>query len=186
MNATPQAVLEFWFSSEAEARWFSSTPSFDARVAQRFGSTARELARGPFPHPVWESGPEPALALIIMLDQFPRNMFRGTGKAYAWDDRALGVAGRTVDRGWDMEVEPSRRKFVYMPFMHAEDLAAQERCVALCRERLDDGGATLRFAREHRDIIARFGRFPHRNDELGRDTTAEEAAFLEAGGFNPD
>ena len=85
-----------------------------------------------------------------------------------------------------MALSADRRKFAYMPFMHAEDLQAQERCVALCRDRLDDGGATLGFAEEHRDIIARFGRFPHRNDELGRDSTAEEIAFLEGGGFNPN
>ena len=182
----PGDILRFWFSAEAEARWFKSTPAFDARIAQLFGDTAAALARGPFPHPLWEEDAPSSLALVIALDQFPRNMFRGSRKAYAWDAQALGVAERLVERGFDMALSADRRKFAYMPFMHAEDLQAQERCVALCRDRLDDGGATLGFAEEHRDIIARFGRFPHRNDELGRDSTAEEIAFLEGGGFNPN
>ena len=182
---TPGEVLRFWFSDEAEARWFDSDPSFDARVTQLFEDTAETLARGPFPHPLWEEGPEDALALIIALDQFPRNMYRGTRRAYAWDGHALGVSERMVERGDDMALDADRRKFAYMPYMHAEDLAAQERCVDLCREHLEDDGATLEHAIVHRDIIARFGRFPHRNDELGRQSTEDEVAYLEGGGFNP-
>ena len=182
----PHDILDFWFSDEAEERWFSSTPEFDAVIRERFEEAAVALAAGRFPNPVWESFADDALALVIALDQFPRNMYRGTARAYAWDPMALGVAQRMVEREQDLALAADRRRFAYMPFMHAEDLAMQERCVELCGERLDDGGATLGHAVTHRDIIARFGRFPHRNDELGRESTAEEIAFLQDGGFNPD
>lgn len=179
---TPQDVLDFWFSEEAEKRWFNSTPSFDARILQLFEDTATELARGPFPHPIWEETPEASLALIIALDQFPRNMFRDTRKAFAWDAQALGAAERMVAKGWDMELPKARRSFVYMPFMHAEDLAAQERCVELT-EPLP--GTTHKHAVAHRDVIAKFGRFPHRNAVLGRESTEAEKAFLADGGYDP-
>lgn len=178
-------VLDFWFADETKAHWFNSTPSFDAEISQKFQAAAETLAKGPFPHPVWETDAESALALIIMLDQFPRNMFRGSPRAFAWDGHALGVADRMVDSGWDLEVPADRRSFVYMPFMHAEDLTAQNRCVELSGSQLDDGGSTLRHAKAHRDVIERFGRFPHRNNVLGRKSTSEEVEFLETGGYNP-
>ena len=179
---TPEDILDFWFSDEAKQRWFNSTPEFDARIMQLFEDTATELARGPFPHPIWEETPESSLALIIALDQFPRNMYRDTRKAYAWDDKALGVAERMVEKGWDRELPDAQRKFVYMPFMHAEDPAAQHRCVELSED-LPDG--THEHAVAHRKVIAEFGRFPHRNDELGRQSTAAEKAFLAGGGYDP-
>ncbi|MGB3455014.1 MAG: DUF924 family protein [Litorimonas sp.] len=180
---TPDDILGFWFSDATEARWFNSTPEFDAEIRQRFEDTAETLAKGPFPHPDWEADPQSALALVIVLDQFPRNMYRNTRRAYAWDPHNLGVAERTVDKGWDLELDVDRRKFVYMPFMHAEDLTAQNRCVELAGARLEDGGSTLRHAIAHRIVIKRFGRFPHRNDELGRDSTPEEIAYLDRGGY---
>lgn len=182
---TPSDVLDFWFAAETKAHWFNSTPSFDAEISQTFQAAAETLAKGPFPHPVWEADAQSALALIIMLDQFPRNMFRGSPQAFAWDGQALAVAERMLDRGWDMETPTSRRSFIYMPFMHAEDLTAQNRCVELSGSRLDDDGGTLRHAKAHRDVIERFGRFPHRNMVLGRESTPEEKAFLESGGYNP-
>lgn len=183
---TPADVLGFWFSNPVKARWFNSTPDFDADIIAQFGETSATLAKGPFPHPTWETDPESALALIIALDQFSRNMFRGKADAFQWDADALGVAERMVDQSWDMDIAASRRAFVYMPFMHAEDLAAQNRCVELTGSRLDDGGGgTLKAALSHRDVIEQFGCFPHRNTTLGRDSTPEETAFLKSGGYNP-
>jgi len=182
---TPAEVLDFWFSGTAKAHWFNSTSVFDAEVRARFGQGAETLAKGPFPHPTWENDAQSALGLIITLDQFPRNMFRGSPRAFAWDGRAGAIAARMVDRRWDMEIPEDRRPFVYMPFMHAEDLMAQNRCVELSGSRLNDDGSTLRHAEAHRDVIERFGRFPHRNDALGRESTSEERKFLEAGGYNP-
>jgi uncharacterized protein (DUF924 family) len=182
---TPADILDFWFSDRAKKRWFGSTPDFDAEVLQHFEDTAETLAKGPFPYPGWEDTADGALALIIALDQFPRNMFRDTRRAFAWDAKALAAAERMVDASHDMDVPVDRRAFVYMPFMHAEDLAAQNRCVELAGSRLDDGGSTLKHAKSHRDVIERFGRFPHRNEVLGRESTAEERAFLEGGGYDP-
>lgn len=183
--STPTDVLDFWFADETKAHWFNSTPSFDTEISQKFEAVAETLAKGPFPHVAWEADAPSALALIIMLDQFPRNMFRGTPRAFAWDGHALSVAERMVDGGWDLDIPTDRRPFVYMPFMHAEDISAQNRCVELSGSRLDDGGSTLRHAKAHRDVIEQFGRFPYRNAVLGRDTTPEEDEFLEAGGYNP-
>jgi uncharacterized protein (DUF924 family) len=183
---TAAAILGFWFSDPVKARWFSSTPAFDAEIKATFGETANRLGQGPFPHPTWEATPDQALALIIVLDQFPRNMFRGQAAAFQWDAHALGISERMVDKGWDMDIPVNRRAFVYMPFMHAEDLSAQNRCVELTGSRLaDDGGKTLEAAISHRDVIERFGRFPHRNKTLGRDSTPDEIAFLDNGGYDP-
>ena len=184
---TPADILDFWFSERAEERWFSSTPAFDDEIKAAFGETAKRLSHGPFPHPTWEATPSEALALIIALDQFPRNIFRGQAAAFQWDPHALGISERLVDRGWDMDIPVARRAFVYMPFMHAEDLTAQNRCVELTGSRLtgDSGSKTLEAAISHRDVIERFGRFPHRNETLGRDITPEEIAFLDNGGYDP-
>lgn len=183
---TPDDILDFWFSERVKARWFRSTLAFDAEIEATFGETVTCLGQGPFPHPTWEASPAQALALIIALDQFSRNMFRGRAEAFQWDARTRGVSERMVDRGWDMDVPIARRAFVYMPFMHAEDLNAQNRCVELTGSRLlDSGGGTLKAAISHRDVIERFGRFPHRNAALGRDSTPEEIAFLDNGGYDP-
>ena len=183
---TPGDVLDFWFAPEHREYWFNSTPAFDAEISRRFGATARILA-----DPVavtgldWRADPASHLAEIIVLDQFPRNMFRGTPAAFAWDDQALDSARSLVEREGDLALEPERRKFAYMPYMHAEDLVSQDRCVALCATRLPEHDDTVKHAEAHRDVIRRFGRFPHRNAVLGRDSTPEEIAFLENGGYNP-
>lgn len=183
---TPTDILDFWFSERVKARWFKSTPAFDAEIDATFGETVKRLGQGPFPHPTWEASPDQALALIIALDQFSRNMFRGQAKAFQWDAQTLTVSERMVERGWDMDVPVTRRAFAYMPFMHAEDLSAQNRCVELTGSRLvDSGGGTLKAATSHRDVIENFGRFPHRNVTLGRDSTPEEITFLKNGGYDP-
>ncbi|GLQ21896.1 DUF924 family protein [Algimonas porphyrae] len=183
---TPQDVLDFWFAPDNQTYWFNATKAFDDEIRRRFERTASILA-----DPVavtglnWRADPESQLAEIITLDQFPRNMYRDSPAAFAWDPLALTSADDMVDRGWDLEIPIARRSFVYMPLMHAENLIAQNRCVELSGTRLDDGGSTLRHAIAHRDVIERFGRFPHRNDVLGRDSTAEEREFLANGGYDP-
>lgn len=183
---TPQDVLEFWFAPESKKRWFESTDTFDAEISRRFEGTGKILA-----DPIavtgidWRADPSSQLAEIIVLDQFPRNIYRGTPDAFAWDSQARVAANSLVDKGWDMELAKDRRSFAYMPFMHAEDLAAQNRCVELVGSRLQGDESTLRHAKLHRDVIERFGRFPHRNAVLGRDSTPAEIAFLQNGGYNP-
>lgn len=182
---TPQQILDFWFSEDAKSHWFNSTPAFDGLIKDLFEVTATALANGPMPNREWEATADHALALVITHDQFPRNMYRGTKQAFVWDGLSLNAAKRMVDRGQDMELAPDWRPFAYMPFMHSEILIDQNRCVELAGSRLDDGGSTLRHAIAHRDVIERFGRFPHRNETLGRDSTPEEIEFLANGGYDP-
>jgi len=183
----PEDILRFWFSERAEKHWFKSTDAFDAEIRREFEATAMGLAAKQAgkktAHP-WESkSAEAHLALIIALDQFPRNMYRNTPAAFAWDNMALSAAKRMTRRKKDLQLSQTQRPFAYMPFMHSEKLDDQESCVGLCEARLE-GEKTLRFALIHRDIIDRFGRFPHRNEILNRDATSEEQAFLREGGFS--
>lgn len=142
---------------------------------------AAKLARPPH---AWEDRPESTLALIIALDQFSRNMYRGTPAAFAWDLRALGVSERLVEKNWDIKLPQSQRAFAYMPYMHSEDLAMQDKCVDLMDSRID-ARDSLQHAEAHRMLIERFGRFPHRNEILGRESTEEEIKFLADGGYAP-
>jgi len=132
----------------------------------------------------WDETPEGSLALIISLDQFPRNIYRGTKAAFAFDNTALGYAQEMTDKGWDLKIDQSRRAFVYMPFMHSEKMAVQNESVRLIDMRLEDAN-TLHHAKEHRKVIERFGRFPHRNEIIGRQSSIEESAFLKNGGYSP-
>jgi uncharacterized protein (DUF924 family) len=177
-SVEPGEVLAFWHSAGAD-RWFGKDDAFDAAVRSRFLDTYEAAAAGRLAH--WEATPDGALALIIALDQFPRNMFRGSARTYAADPLARAVADRALSRGYDRAVAPELRTFFYLPFMHSEALADQERCMALYRAA--DDAESLKYAEDHADIIRRFGRFPHRNEVLGRATTAEEQAFLDSGGF---
>lgn len=171
----PHDLIAFWFSDAARPHWFDVDPAFDAAVANRFGAVWPQAAAGALSD--WEETPEGALALVLVLDQAPRNMFRNDPRAFSTDAQARSAAGRALSRGFDLPLEPERRMFLYLPFMHNEDLADQERCLALIEERvgLHD---PIQAARAHRDIIARFGRFPHRNAVLGRSSTPEETRFL--------
>lgn len=183
---TPGSVLEFWFDEAGPQYWFAQSDAFDAKVRARFEFDAVQAAaelesRGKH---LWEAQPESSLALIIMLDQFSRNMFRGTPAMFAWDDLALGAAQRAVDKTFDLITPQERRSFFYLPFMHSENMEDQDRCVFLV-ERGVDSPNTLHHAQQHRRTIERFGRFPYRNDVLGRRTTDEEAAFLKSGGYTP-
>lgn len=179
--ASPNDILGFWFDEAGPKKWYAQSDAFDAQVRRKFEETAITLA---VDGADWEDTPERHLALIIALDQFPRNMYRGTSAAFAWDGKASASAKRAVDKGWDVKTDQTRRAFIYMPFMHAEDLAVQNECVRLVDSRLNDA-STLHHAKEHRKVIERFGRFPHRNDILGRASTAEEIHFLDKGGYSP-
>jgi uncharacterized protein (DUF924 family) len=178
-------IIEFWFGppghpgyAEPRDEWFEKSTDFDAEVRERFLGTWVAAGKHQLDH--WLAVPDGALALVVVLDQFPRNMFRSSAKAYITDRQALAVAERIVDRGWDQEMKPGQRWFVYLPFEHSESMAVQERSIALFRGLAGDKGsrAAIEFARRHYDIIARFGRFPHRNGVLGRDSTPEELEFL--------
>lgn len=172
-----QDLLAFWFAEESKPRWYDSSEAFDALCRERFGDLAAKAADGGLEG--WEQTADGALALCLLLDQIPRNVFRGTSRAFATDAKAVAVASRAIERGFDRELERERRAFLYLPFMHSEQLRDQERSVALS-ERLGDE-ETLRYAEEHAEIVRRFGRFPHRNGILGRTSTPEERAFLADG-----
>ncbi len=173
----PSEVVNFWREAGPE-KWFSKDPAFDAEFRERFLAAHEAAAEGGLD--LWAVTAEGSLALLILLDQFPRNAFRDTPRMFATDAKALEVAKAAIDKGQDMEVDEALRAFVYLPFEHSEEMDEQDRSVVLCGSL---GGETLKWAELHRDIIARFDRFPHRNDLLGRETTPEEAAFLKSGGF---
>ena len=177
-------VLDFWFGAPGSRErgrprkaWFRKSEPFDAEIRRRFLDTWEQAARGELER--WQATPLASLALVVTLDQFPRNMFRGTARAFASDSLAFAVARETIAREFDRLLSPVERSFVYLPFEHAEDLAAQRRSLALFHA-LD--GEQVEYARRHYEIIARFGRFPHRNLILGRPSTAEEAEFLKQPG----
>jgi uncharacterized protein (DUF924 family) len=178
VNATAdrEQVLGFWFAPERRKQWFEVSPDFDEEVRHVLGPPHEQAAAGRLEG--WRDNPDGCLALCILLDQAPRNIFRGTPRAYATDPQARAVARHAVERGFDLALaDKDRRMFLYLPLEHSEELADQELCVALCRERIDDP-EYLRYAERHREIVQRFGRFPHRNAILGRESTPEEEAFL--------
>jgi uncharacterized protein (DUF924 family) len=178
-SAQPSAfsVVEFWREA-GPSLWFAKDKEFDRRFRERLLSTHEAAARGELDG--WLATPTGALALILLLDQFPRNAFRGTPRMYATDLKARTAAAAAIDAGHDRAVPKDLRLFIYLPFGHSEQLADQERSVRLA-EIL--GEPDLSHARRHRDIIRRFGRFPHRNPILGRSMTAEEQRYLDAGGY---
>ena len=176
--ATPGDVLAFWFAPGMAERWFKPDPAFDAEIAGRFGALVGPALAGELD--AWGETPDGALALCLVLDQFPRNVWRGTARAFSCDARARQVATAALAAGHDREVPADRRLFFYLPFEHSEDLADQERCMSLMAALPDP--ELLDYARRHRNIVARFGRFPHRNAILGRASTAEEIEFLQEPG----
>jgi len=175
--STPADILAFWREAGRD-RWYRKDDAFDDEVRRRYLELWRAAAAGELSS--WEASDDGALALVIVLDQFPRNMFRGEAQAFSSDAAAREVAHRAIVRGADARIEPVLQEFIYMPFMHSEHLVDQLRCVELFR----DSEENIKYAREHADIIRRFGRFPHRNHILGRTTTPEEKTFLDAGGFS--
>ena len=186
--ASVDDILTFWFGqpgepgyTEPRGRWFEHDPAFDAECARRFLATHEKAAAGGLQ--AWRDEPRSALALLLLLDQFPRNLFRDSPRAYATDALAREVARHALARGLDVPLPPVWRWFFYLPFEHSEDIHDQRLSVslfeALAPQHPATGAETLEYARRHHDIIARFGRFPHRNARLGRESTPEEVAFLQ-------
>mgnify|MGYP005850410919 CR=1 FL=1 len=178
MSGVIGGILKFWFEELDPKDWWRKDDALDAKVAARFAGVYEELRKS-VPAP-WLDTPEGVLAAILVLDQFPRNMFRNTPRAFATDAQALALAKRAIAEGIDTKLEPRKRAFVYMPFQHSEDRADQARSIALFTAHGDP--LNLDFALKHKAIIDRFGRFPHRNEILGRASTAEELEFLKQPG----
>jgi uncharacterized protein (DUF924 family) len=178
-DATPEEILAFWREAGGE-RWYKKDAAFDAEVRNKFFGLWQKAAAGQLSS--WEASDDGALALVIILDQFPRNMFRDDARTYSSDRQALEVANRAIARGADARIEPVLLEFLYMPFMHSEQMSDQRRCVELFRK--TGNTDNIKYAEDHADIVSRFGRFPHRNRILGRTTTPEEQAFLDSGGFS--
>jgi uncharacterized protein (DUF924 family) len=186
--SSPSQVLGFWFADGTDAwrqAWFVRDAAFDEAIRERFGATLEQAGRGALDH--WNADAEGTLALAIVLDQFPRNLFRGTARAFAFDERARAIAADAVRRGVDLALVPLQRMFLYLPFEHGETMDDQDLSVALFEGLRDtpllarpDGA--IDYAWRHRAVIQRFGRFPHRNEALARSSTPEEQAWLAAGG----
>jgi uncharacterized protein (DUF924 family) len=175
--ASAEEIVRFWRAAGPQ-RWYKKDAAFDAEIRQRFFASYEAAAAGKLKN--WEETAQGALALLILLDQFSRNMFRGDARAFATDPLARAVAAGALIKGFD-GVDKEMRDFFYLPFVHSEDLADQERVLTLYQAARSDD---FKWAQIHADIIRRFGRFPHRNAVLGRTTTPEEQAFLDQGGFN--
>ncbi len=173
----PQDVLDFWLAPATRERWFDKDPAFDAEIRRRFESACSAAAAGRLDH--WQDTAEGALALTVLLDQLPRNMYRDTPRAFATDPKARAVAGAAIARGFDLaRADQTERMLFYLPLEHSEDAADQQRCVDLVRERCPETDF-LHWALAHKEVIDRFGRFPHRNRILGRPDTPAEAAYLD-------
>ena len=177
----PVAVLDFWLGEVGEAGWYRGDADLDALCRERWMDLWEAAERGGLDH--WVEGTVGTLAFLILTDQLPRNMFRGTGRAFATDAVAREAARKAVAAGWDMGAPEPERQFFYLPFEHSEEMADQEAGIALMAERLPASPDNLLHARAHAEIIRRFGRFPFRNAALGRVSTAEEEAFLAEGGY---
>jgi uncharacterized protein (DUF924 family) len=173
-NADVEAVLDFWFSDSSRPLWFKSTPEFDAQIRARFETLWLQAQAGELDH--WADSANGALALVILLDQFPLNMYRHDARRYATEARSRNIAEQAITRGWDVSLSAEQKSFLYLPFMHSESLADQERSLALFTAA--DLRDNLRWARHHYDIIARFGRFPHRNAAMDRTSTQAELDWL--------
>jgi uncharacterized protein (DUF924 family) len=168
-NVSSQDVLAFWFSSAQKCRWYARDDNFDAEIRRRFLTTYEAACAGELDE--WCNTPESLLALIILLDQFPRNMFRGSPRSFASDAQAVRLTKEGIAREFHGSLEGAQLDFLFMPLMHSESLSDHDLLAQL-------GHGGNRYAREHREIIARFGRFPHRNETLGRESTPEEASYL--------
>ena len=167
-------ILQLWFSDEVKPLWFNSTAEFDESLRADYQAVWGLARAGSYDH--WELEPEGALALVIILDQFPLNMFRQDARQYSTESHARKVAGRAIERGFDQQLDDAQKAFLYLPFMHSESLQDQDRAVELySRAGLENN---LRYAHHHRDVVRRFGRFPHRNAALGRESSQEELDYL--------
>ena len=178
----PEAIIEFWLHEVGEGGWYTAVDEVDAEIRARFQPAWEAAERGE--RDFWLNGPRGSLAYMILTDQFPRNMFRGDPRSFATDARARAGARVAIDHGWDMAIPEPQRVFFYMPFEHSEDMADQDRSIDLMTGKMPEHGAEFGLhARAHAEVIRRYGRFPFRNAALGRQSTPEEVAFLEKGGY---
>jgi len=180
--ATPEQVTQFWLREKTPKDWYTGGEALDQEIRDRFQATW-EAARA---HRLkdWCQNARGMLAMIILLDQFPRNMFRGSGKSFSTDAQARAIAKQAIERNWDKRIPEPERQFFYMPLMHAECLVDQDRCVRMILTRMPEtGNNTLSHAQAHREVIRQYGRFPYRNEALGRASRPEERAYLDAGGY---
>ena len=178
----PEAIIEFWLQEVGEGGWYTAVDEVDAEIRARFQPAWDAAERGE--REFWLNGPRGSLAYMILTDQFPRNMFRGDPRSFATDARARAGARVAIDHGWDMAIPEPQRVFFYMPFEHSEDMADQDRSIDLMTRKMPEHGAEFGLhARAHAEVIRRYGRFPFRNAALGRQSTPEEVAFLEKGGY---
>ncbi|MGV6810652.1 MAG: DUF924 family protein [Brevirhabdus sp.] len=179
---TPEEVLSFWLDEIGPAGWYAGGEELDQLVRDRFEAGWNEAMDGAYA--LWLTYPTGTLSYIILMDQLPRNMFRGQGKAFSSDIYALAASKVAIDRNWDMRVDEPARQFFYMPMMHSQSLCDQERCVRLMASRMPQTGeGNLLHARAHREVIRRFGRFPARNEALGQRSRAEEQDYLQQSGY---
>lgn len=178
----PDDVLRFWLDECGPEQWYLQDDALDQKIRDRFLETWEGAVVGR--HSMWLTYPNGALAYIILMDQFSRNMFRDFGKAFASDRAGLAAAKSAIEKGWDMRVDEPARQFFYMPLMHSENLSDQDRCVRLMCDRMPEHGPNnLLHARAHREVIRQFGRFPYRNAALGRTGSAQEEAYIAEGGY---
>lgn len=180
--AAAQAVVDFWIDEIGPKGWYVGSEDLDAQIRDRFMPLWQEAHSGRLDH--WQSMPVGSLAFILLTDQFSRNMFRNDPRAFATDARARKAAGKAIHQGWDLRTPEPQRQFFYVPLMHSENNVDQDRCVRLMMMRMPEtGGHNLLHARAHRAVIRQFGRFPYRNDALGRTSTKAEAAYMSDGGY---
>ena len=178
----PEEVLSFWLDEVGPKGWYEVSEELDAKIRERFLSAWENAQGGAYS--LWLTYPSGTLAYIILMDQFPRNMFRGEGRAFSTDRPALAAAKAAINRKWDLRIDEPARQFFYLPLMHSENLCDQEQCVRLICERMPEAGAdNLLHARAHREVIRQFGRFPYRNGALNRNTTDAEQSFIEGGSY---
>lgn len=178
----PDDILEFWLDKIGPSGWYKQDTALDARIYERFQTAHEGAMEGRYS--LWLTYPSGALAYIILTDQFPRNMYRGTGQAFSSDKLARAAAKSAIQKGWDMKIDEPARQFFYLPMMHSECLSDQEQSVRMMLNRMPETGAdNLLHARAHREVIRQFGRFPFRNKALARDTTQAETAFIASGGY---
>ena len=179
---TPEKVLSFWLDETDSKQWYNSSKSLDNAILQEFYPTWVSIMDGKFG--MWLTYPSGSLAYILVLDQFSRNMFRGTSKAFSSDLVALAAAKQAIKHKFDLAIDEPGRQFFYLPLMHSESLQDQERCIRLMHERMPlEGMNNLLHARAHREVIRKFGRFPTRNEALSRKNTAPEADYMKNGGY---
>lgn len=172
------SIIDFWQKAGPQ-KWFISAPDFDEEIKALYGSVPDQVLAGKYDK--WAEQTNECLALILVLDQFPRNIFRGSPKAFAFDEAAKEAAQKIIDQGFDQAYQLPLKRFLYLPFMHSENLKDQRYCIELCEKANDPDG--VNFGQIHLDVIEKFSRFPHRNEVLGRQSTPEELKFLQDGGF---